>query len=662
MKYRPEIDGLRALAVMPVMLFHAGFATFSGGYVGVDVFFVISGYLITSIILSEIEQGSFSLINFYERRARRILPALFFVILITLPLAWLWLLPRNLKDYSESLIAVATFCSNIFFWRENNYFDMAAELKPLLHTWSLAVEEQFYLLFPLFMLIFWRFGRSVVVVLLLIVGLLSLGLSQWGAIDRSSAAFYLLPTRGWELLMGAFVPLVWLRWQKRPDASGYVSQALSLLGLLMVIYAVLSFDHRTAFPGFYAVIPTLGTLLMIMFAMPGTWVHRLLSQKLLVGIGLISYSAYLIHQPILAFAKYRNLGELSESLGAIFILASLILGYLCWRWVERPFRDRSRFSRQQIFVFAAGGTVLTVLAGVIGIALSPVQFFLTEQQEQLLVSTQVTDMKIRGDCSIDYDPAQPYAGLCLISPAKNQTIQPAFAVFGDSHSAVALHGFDRLARESRLDYAHSGLGGCLPLVGVDVAMGNYAAGVCRDFVEGHLAFVEKHNIPEVFLVARWTLYAGGAVTNDKSQYFLIRDEDDEWSLSRTRENFVFALHETVRRYQALGAKVHFVEQAPEQHFNPFLSITYYDQAAIPDVIRERSVTVEQHHAVQAYNREMLHAVAQETSATVVTVDQYLCNDRVCPVGSQKRLYYNDSNHLSDYGAELLVDSFRQALQ
>ena len=159
MNYRREIDGLRALAVLPVILFHAGFETFSGGFVGVDVFFVISGYLITTIILAELEQGRFSIVNFYERRARRILPALFLVMLVCIPFAWIWLLPSDMKDFSQSLIAVAIFASNILFWRESGYFDTAAELKPLLHTWSLAVEEQYYVLFPLFLMLFWKLGK-----------------------------------------------------------------------------------------------------------------------------------------------------------------------------------------------------------------------------------------------------------------------------------------------------------------------------------------------------------------------------------------------------------------------------------------------------------------------------------------------------------------------
>lgn len=215
MDYRREIDGLRALAVLPVILFHAGFRTFSGGFVGVDVFFVISGYLITTIILAELEQGKFSIINFYERRARRILPALFLVMFACLPFAWLWLLPQDMDSFSQSLIAVSVFASNILFWKTSGYFDTAAELKPLLHTWSLAVEEQYYLFFPLFLMLAWRLSRRWILPLLGVSFVASLTAAQWNSAAKPMAAFFLLPTRGWELLIGAFVAFFFSKYSNK---------------------------------------------------------------------------------------------------------------------------------------------------------------------------------------------------------------------------------------------------------------------------------------------------------------------------------------------------------------------------------------------------------------------------------------------------------------
>ena len=221
--YRPEIDGLRAFAVIPVIFFHAGFKLFGGGFVGVDIFFVISGYLITSIILSEMENGKFSLINFYERRVRRILPALFFVTLVCVPFSWMLLISKDMKDFAQSLIAISTFSSNILFWLESGYFNTAAELKPLLHTWSLAVEEQYYLLYPLFLILSWRLGKRWILALLTAAFLVSLGLGHWGAYNKPHAAFYLLPTRAWEILIGIF-------------AAFYLSR--KTLNILVAVYIV----------------------------------------------------------------------------------------------------------------------------------------------------------------------------------------------------------------------------------------------------------------------------------------------------------------------------------------------------------------------------------------------------------------------------------------
>ena len=356
MKYRAEIDGLRALAVLPVILFHAGFELFSGGFVGVDVFFVISGYLITTIIISEMAEGKFSIVNFYERRARRILPALFFVMLMCLPFAWMWLTPNDLKDFGQSLVAVSTFSSNILFWRESGYFDTAAELKPLLHTWSLAVEEQYYILFPIFLMFTWRLGLKWILILLSMVFLVSLGIAQWGAYNSPSAAFFLLPARGWELLVGVFAAF-YLKYNTHLKSHS-LNQALSLIGFGMIVYSIISFDKNTAFPSLYALIPTIGTGLLILCAVPKTLIHKLLSLKFIVGIGLLSYSAYLWHQPLLAFARHRLLGEFSDVILIVLCVASLAMAWFSWRFVETPFRNRQRFNRTSIFRLSAAGILM----------------------------------------------------------------------------------------------------------------------------------------------------------------------------------------------------------------------------------------------------------------------------------------------------------------
>ena len=365
MDYRREIDGLRALAVLPVILFHAGFETFSGGFVGVDVFFVISGYLITTIILAELEQGKFSIVNFYERRARRILPALFLVMLVCIPFAWFWLLPSDMKDFSQSLVAVSVFASNILFWRESGYFDTAAELKPLLHTWSLAVEEQYYVLLPLFLMLFWKFGKRWILVMLALVFAASLFVAQWAAYAKPAAAFYLLPTRGWELLIGAFAAF-YLSQANRKDFSRGLSEAAGWLGVVLIMHAVFAYSKTTPFPGFYAFVPTIGAVLIILFATQQTSVGKFVGNKAFVGVGLISYSAYLWHQPLFSFYRHLFFLEDSKVIYALLACVAFIFAYFSWRFVEQPFRDRKTLGPRQYKIILVVPILLVLSFGLIG--------------------------------------------------------------------------------------------------------------------------------------------------------------------------------------------------------------------------------------------------------------------------------------------------------
>ena len=359
MKYRPEIDGLRALALIPVILFHSGSEIFRGGFIGVDVFFVISGYLITTILIEDIENNRFSIINFYERRARRILPAMYFVMLVCIPFAWMWMLPSQIKEFSLSLLAVSLFSSNFLFWRESGYFEALADEKPLLHTWSLAVEEQFYLLFPVFLILVWRFGKNKVFWMIILMTLFSLILSEWGWRNKPIANFYLAPTRAWELFSGAVLAFVI---QKRGIQK---NNLLALIGLFAIIFSIFVFDESTPFPSVYATIPVFGVFLIVLFAEKTTITAKLLSTKAFVGVGLISYSAYLWHQPLFAFARIKLNNEPSEILMVSLSIFSLALAIISWKYIEKPFRrkDKNSFSSRSILVFSITGIIVfTVLA------------------------------------------------------------------------------------------------------------------------------------------------------------------------------------------------------------------------------------------------------------------------------------------------------------
>lgn len=358
MKYREEIDGLRALAVIPVMLFHAGFELFGGGFVGVDVFFVISGYLITTILIEDIENKRFSIINFYERRARRILPALFFVIYACIPFAWMWMDLSQMRDFSQSLVAVSIFASNILFWTESGYFAGAAEEKPLLHTWSLAVEEQYYLLFPIFLILAWRFGKNSVFWIIVLMSASSLLLSEWGWRNASIANFYLAPARAWELFAGSIAAFMV---QKQGVQK---NNLLSLIGLTAIIFSILAYDENIPFPSVYTLVPVLGVTLVVLYAKKGTLVAKMLSTKLFVGIGLISYSAYLWHQPLFAFARIT--GNRETILSVILFFLSFVFAYLSWKYVENPFRNKNFVNRRTIFLGSLACMLSIIFIGAVG--------------------------------------------------------------------------------------------------------------------------------------------------------------------------------------------------------------------------------------------------------------------------------------------------------
>ena len=309
--YRPEIDGLRALAVLAVLGFHSGLVGLKGGFLGVDVFFVISGFLITSIILAESDRGSFTVAGFYERRVRRILPALYVVLIICIPCVLVLTYPTETLGFARSLASALFFLPNVYFWRTVSYFDVASERLPLLHTWSLGVEEQFYLIFPVVVIIMRRLGVRFLLLGLLLAALLSLFAAEWAwRSGRAATGFFLVPFRAWELLTGSLAAVLLKHCSSSLSILSLLHQRiLADIGLLVIALSLLFFDATVPMPSAWGVLPVVGTALVLLFAQSQGWTGRLLSTRLLVGIGLISYSAYLWHQPVLAFLRLLNRRE-----------------------------------------------------------------------------------------------------------------------------------------------------------------------------------------------------------------------------------------------------------------------------------------------------------------------------------------------------------------
>lgn len=436
MKYRKEIDGLRAVAVIPVVLFHAGLTWFSGGFVGVDIFFVISGFLITTLIIQDEERGTFSIVDFYERRARRIIPALMFVVLCTFLPAWYWLMPYELESYSKSLVAVPVFLSNLLFWLESGYFDTESENKPLLHTWSLAVEEQYYVIFPLLIMLFWRHGRGAITILLGVIFLISLTFSEWGWRYAPDANYYLIPFRAWEIMVGAFAAIMSLRKPLWTRVSIPLKELLAGVGICLVVLSIFCFDHTTPFPSLFALIPTVGTAMILLFATAERGVGKLLSLRLLVFVGLISYSLYLWHQPILAFMHLRLIREVGLLDILLAVIASFLAAYITYRFVETPFRLRQRFSRNKIFQLSGTASLLVIALGLTGYLAQGFPSRLPVEGWGEKRHFTPAPCRDRAD--------SPYPRKCVLGSRDAES--PTFALWGDSFASSLYQALDEKGR------------------------------------------------------------------------------------------------------------------------------------------------------------------------------------------------------------------------
>lgn len=631
MRYRPEIDGLRAVAVLPVIAFHAGSGLLAGGFVGVDVFFVVSGYLITGILIEELRAGRFSLAGFYERRARRILPALFLVVAACIPFAWAWLLPGDMAQFASSVAAVALFVSNFLFWSEAGYFDTAAELKPLLHTWSLAVEEQFYVLFPLLLLGLWRLAHGRVLPWLVAGVLGALVLSHWSVLSHPEAAFFLIHARAWELLAGAALAC-WLAGRASPaGAAPAVVEGLALLGLGLIAWAVFAYDASTPFPGLYAIAPVAGTALVVAFAQQGTLAARLLGSRLLVGVGLISYSAYLWHQPLFAFARHRSLSEPGAATFLALTLLTLVLAALSWRFVERPFRERGRISRRSVVVLALAGSLLFVAFGLVGRATEgSFGRSHTLAEAQRLEAKIATNYGLRRGCSA----REELPSDCMTASG------PDIAVWGDSYAMHLMQGLQASWDGSGIVQLTSSE--CAPIPGqAPVTRGESPrrAEECIEHNDGVLRYIERTpSLRYVVLSARFERHIG-------DEAILLRDG----RIVPGRDVALDGLVDVLRQLRAHGL-VPLVVSAPPRNGVDVgrclvaAALAGQDPAAC-------DVALADDLRLNVSTHDFLARI--EAEVTVLRLHEGMCAGAVCPAQVNGVFLYRDAGHLSREGSAWL---------
>ena len=653
MKYRPELDGLRAVAVVSVILYHAKCEGFQGGFVGVDVFFVISGFLITRLIHEEIQNGSFSILSFYERRMRRILPALYFVIFWCILLSLLYMLPLEMIDFGSSVKYTILFSSNIFFSRSIGYFTPNVDSWPLIHTWSLSLEEQFYFVFPIFMIFMARRGAPLIFVLA-VSSAFSFALAEWASRTHPVFNFYLLPTRAWELGVGAIVALSPLDRLRLPRG---VCEAASIAGLSAIALTVTLIDHNFPFPGVYALGPVIGAALLIQFAHEETLCGRLLSFDPVVRIGLLSYSAYLWHQPLFAFARLVLPRSPSSELMLLLSAAAFCLAYFSWRYVELPCRDRRRAPARQVAlgVCAAGVALFCVGVAIDGLNGLPGRY-----------SPSITAIAAEGGYRI------PRAAECygdayhFIEPSRACDYHPErparIAIWGDSHSAsIAGALADRLDEEGA-SLKQFSFSACPPFPGVHFLEAKNS--LCISYNKQVISYIRAHReLETIILYARWPVYMdgygydngeGGRVDGGRYLLALPSTRGREFAEDPGRVEAVGAiLRADIEELSSLGRRVVLVYPTPEMG------------RAIPRSVARRKLAGGEGAISVSYKffqdrtftfRDQIDRLPDSSNLLRVRAGSAFCSaslDRCIGEIGDKPLYFDD-NHLNARGASLLA--------
>ncbi|MDJ0922061.1 MAG: acyltransferase family protein [Henriciella sp.] len=650
MKYRPDIDGLRTVAVVPVVLYHAGVPGFSGGFIGVDVFFVISGFLITRILYDEMVEKRFSILHFYERRARRILPALFAVMLACLAAGWFLLSPEDYSHMARSAVSALVFLSNIWFWQNSGgYFDGATDYLPLLHTWSLAVEEQFYILFPLYLLIILRWGKEVSRSLTWALVLGSLLFAAWITPQMPSASFYLLPTRFWELGLGSLLALG----LATVPLSQWVRELMAGIGLLLILFAVVFYNSATSFPGIAALPPVLGAAALIWAGASGSsLVGKALSWRPMVFVGLLSYSLYLWHWPIMAFARnWLMSSELPEPWQVATIAASFVAAWLSYKYVETPFRaGRGRpMTQSRVFTLSGIGTATLAIMAVGVIFTQGVEKRFEPAQLDLLASTQET--RDNRDCWGTREPEQ----LCTFGDEETNR-NGRWLLWGDSHAGALFPAIQSVAATEGVLLDFGVVPACGPLPGLSRSDRDFGARQrCGKFNDSMLDHILSRDLYDtVILHARWPLYVEGKRFGpEQGQVAVLGDRDSATFAKDPSGNAILVentLTELVDKIVAGGARVVIIGPVPELPWDVEASLK-------AEILFNRpasfALNVESALRRQARSEEIFRRLTDRDGVNYIPITSTLCQD-ICPTHTESTAWYEDSHHLTEAGALSLI--------
>lgn len=625
--YRPDVDGLRAVAVLLVLFFHAGLV-FDGGFVGVDVFFVISGFVITRLIKREVESGHFSMSKFWIRRIRRILPASIAVCVVTLLLSSLILFPEDFENAAITGFSQQLMAANIYLWKTSDYFNPAVELNPLLHTWSLAVEEQFYLVYPLVLAAILRWYRRGISFILMTGILASLTLSEWGVRHHPTASFYLLPTRAWELLIGALLCFLPTGLNNRR----WISSFQSILGCVLIAYAAISFDSETRFPGVMAILPCIGTALII-YSNADTarqnLVGRLLSTRLTVSIGLMSYSLYLWHWPILSFTNHLCVEQPSTLIKSIALIIAFPISYLSWRLIENPIRTSHFLPTTKTLLIAIATSIAFICFSTYTIGKNDgFPNRLSAEVRSLRSASDEGYQATKQTLSVIQEGNLPRFGdtdghrKCLL--------------WGDSHAMMLIPCLDEVLKSQKICGLQATYNSTPPIANFVYSPTKYGLDdLAPEWNQSVLEFVQEQNIEIVIMAGVWKSYA-------------------------ERENFDSELTRTITTLRETGVKVLITKDVPWHRANVPLMLAKAKRLGRD--INQIGISVEEHRFANQVADAAIDRLEKIDGITIIDPTETLADeDQLCRCYMDNTVLYGDAHHLTVNGALRLRSLYLHAI-
>jgi peptidoglycan/LPS O-acetylase OafA/YrhL len=637
LKYRSDIDGLRTIAVFIVILNHAGFSFFSGGFVGVDVFFVLSGFLITSIIYPKIIDKNFSLGWFFSRRIKRLMPVLFCVIAVTAMVFTVVMLPQDLIKFYRSIIWVLLYGANFFMWiNHGGYFNGNSQEVPLLHTWSLAVEEQYYFVWPVMLILAIRFcGIKVTAWLSLLLLVALTVLSQWGTDVTVGAAYYLLPTRFFELLIGSCLAIFW---QQMPSLNRVMEHSLSIVGLGLILVSSLILNEHSSFPGYNALYPVIGTALII-YSQNG-FINKLLSTKFMVYSGNISYSLYLWHWPIFTLMRYTST-ELTLPVQILCILLTYVLSMLSYHYVEQPFRNikLNEFKPIAMKLYIIPTSFL-ILFSLIGIYSKGYEGRFSSEVVSMDKSLNTHSSKSRKEChsSFRHYDKNPDSS-CVLGVKSEENVKKGVFVFGDSHANHLVPFIDELIINAGAWGQDYTLDRCLPIAGLNWGGSLYKAKKCKERNDKAIQHIKDNKFKYVVLAASWPTIATRRMFNDVER--ITNDLAKELLFEQQ-------LISTIGLIVEQGAVPILFEDTPTLAGKS-------PKCPIKQQVFDSSLDCGIHLEDNAFISSMFHNVKKSVpQAIIIKPSDLFCQGNDCQMKLDNTPLYRDNDHLNEDGARVLA--------